>query len=186
MKEIWILNEEYCVRNRYNGLSRSIRAFDSFEKAKEEMAQRISFFANDPKSPFKGLWNILDTVEEALDDEEFLEDGAPDLFERSMEYMKRFFSGEAGKLVVTIEDAIGFSTPCTSFTCGCETAASFSDFFSYITSPHDIGWDYVTADINAFLMEDPEKNYHCFIREATNKNEFPYYLYISLSKLSVE
>ena len=57
MKEVWVVYDEAITRDSRNGFSRSVRAFDSFEKAKKVMAERIAYYASEQSNPFGKKWS---------------------------------------------------------------------------------------------------------------------------------
>lgn len=179
MKEVWIVYEEAFTNTLPGSFVRNTRIFDSFEKAKRVMAEQIRNYAVNGN----GEWSIPEMIDAVLDDEDFQEYSSEECLALTSEYLKRFFQGEAGGLDICIDDM-----RYNAFTCSSDEppAWNYDGFGFYTDRLPSSNAEFFIMDINAFLMDDPDKKYYCLVKDSSEEWDNPYYLYIVLSKTEIE
>ncbi len=179
MKEVWVVYEEAFTNTLPGSFVRNTRIFGSFEKAKRVMAERIMNYAVDSN----GEWSIPKMIDTILDDEDFQEYSSEECLMLTSKYLKRFFQGEAGELDICIDDM-----RCNAFTCSSDEPPAWNHdgFGFYADRLPFFNAEFFIMDINAFLMDDPEKKYYCLVKDSSEEWDNPYYLYIVLSKAEIE
>lgn len=183
MNEIWVLTvktslPETC--NTYDEMTTEVSAFDSFEKGKNSLRQKLKDFAFSENAMFNGEGKIkyfAKYVEETLELD--LQCGCVakenKVFSKIQDTLTTVFQGEDTDLDVELDTYADYMI-------GVTVKENEISFCGYEDGP--INGYYPTLATNLFSMKE-EKNYYLYIDDRFGQDDATSELYIDLVKTEV-